>query len=39
VRLGIRDPNDRYASASALADDLVRYLDGREVSARARGIV
>src|SRR5262245_52757760 len=29
------DPNDRYASASALADDLSRYLDGREVSARA----
>jgi serine/threonine protein kinase len=29
------DPNDRYASASAMADDLARYLDGREVSARA----
>jgi serine/threonine protein kinase len=30
-----RDPNDRYGSAVAFADDLARYLDGREVSARA----
>jgi serine/threonine protein kinase len=30
-----RDPNDRYESASAFADDLERFLDGREVSARA----
>jgi non-specific serine/threonine protein kinase/serine/threonine-protein kinase len=30
-----RDPDDRYGSAQALADDLARYLDGREISARA----
>ncbi|MEP0547096.1 MAG: serine/threonine-protein kinase [Rhodothermales bacterium] len=29
-----RDPTRRYASASALADDLTRFLDGRPVEAR-----
>jgi serine/threonine-protein kinase len=28
------DPNDRYATAGALADDLQRWLDGRRVAAR-----
>lgn len=29
-----KDPDERYASAGALADDLQRYLDGLPVSAR-----
>ncbi len=29
-----KSPNDRYASAAALADDLDRFLDGRDVVAR-----
>jgi tetratricopeptide (TPR) repeat protein len=32
-----REPRDRYASAAALADDLARWLDGREVAARRPG--
>jgi eukaryotic-like serine/threonine-protein kinase len=30
-----RDPNHRYGSALGFAEDMNRYLDGREVSARA----
>ena len=30
-----RDPDQRYSSAQALVDDLGRFLDGREVRARA----
>jgi hypothetical protein len=32
-----KQPEHRYASARALAEDLGRFLDGREVSARALG--
>ena len=32
-----KDPDQRYPSARALADDLARYLDGRAVSVRAPG--
>jgi hypothetical protein len=32
-----KDPERRYPSARALADDLARYLDGRAVSVRAPG--
>jgi hypothetical protein len=34
-----RRPEDRYASAQALADDLRRYLDHRPLSARRVGLV
>jgi serine/threonine protein kinase/Flp pilus assembly protein TadD len=30
-----KDPQARYASAAAMADDLQRYLDGRPISAQA----
>jgi serine/threonine protein kinase len=30
-----KDPNARYASAAAMADDLQRYLDGKPISAQA----
>ena len=30
-----KDPQSRYASAAAMADDLQRYLDGRPISAQA----
>lgn len=29
-----KDPRSRYASATAMGDDLARYLDGRTISAR-----
>lgn len=32
-----RDPRDRYESAAELADDLERWLDGRQVRARPSG--
>jgi serine/threonine protein kinase len=34
-----RDPNERYATARELAEDLQRYLDGRSVLARKDSIV
>jgi len=34
-----RQPDDRYASAQALADDLRRYLDHRPLKARRVGVV
>jgi serine/threonine-protein kinase len=34
-----KDPGDRYASATALAEDLDRYLQGEDVEARALGVV
>jgi serine/threonine-protein kinase len=33
------EPDHRYGSAAALADDLRRYLDGRPVKARAPGLL
>ena len=33
------DPQDRYGSAKALADDLQRYLDGQPIAARPPGLV
>lgn len=33
-----KDPEDRYESCQALADDLRRWLDGEPVKARKRGI-
>jgi serine/threonine protein kinase/tetratricopeptide (TPR) repeat protein len=33
-----REPGDRYATAQELADDLRRFLDGRPVAARRRGL-
>ena len=32
-----KSPNDRYETAEALAEDLTRYLDGDDVSARPAG--
>jgi hypothetical protein len=37
LRCLARDPAQRYRDAAALADDLARYLDGREVLARPLG--
>jgi serine/threonine-protein kinase len=34
-----KDPADRYESAKALADDLMRYLDGEAVMARRSSLV
>ncbi|MCI0705109.1 MAG: protein kinase [Planctomycetia bacterium] len=31
-----KEPKERYATASALGDDLERFLDGRPIAARAR---
>lgn len=33
-----KEPNDRYSSASALADDLDRFCDGRAIQARHAGL-
>ncbi len=33
-----REPGERYATAQELADDLRRFLDGRPVAARRRGL-
>lgn len=33
------EPDERYASAAALADDLLRYLDGRPVQATPPGML
>jgi len=38
LRATAKDPNERYASARAVAEDLRRYLDGEVVEAYAAGL-